>query len=78
MFVIVVVIVVVSSPSDATNDLRLPDWSEMRNLEAVLSLTLLAPICLPSVFVSRLCQKLCSKSAIIVKKGEATGTFHRI
>ena len=35
-------------------------------------------LCSSSVFVSRLCQKLCSKSAIIVKGGKLTRTFHRI
>ena len=49
------------------------------------SLALSAPICSPyvllwcsSVFVSRLCQKLCSASAIIVKGGKLTQTFHSI
>ena len=30
------------------------------------------------MFVSRLCQKLCSESAIIVKGGKLTQTFHRV
>ena len=74
-----IVIVVVASLSDAISSLRLPDWTELRNSEAVLSLALLAPICSPYVllrcslvFVSRLCQKLRSESAIVVKGGKLT------
>ena len=46
-----IVILVVASLSDAISGLRLPDWTELRNPEAVLSLALLAPIRSPYVLL---------------------------
>ena len=72
-----IVIVVVVSLSDAISGLRLPDWTELRNLEAVLSLSRSSrsysfTLRSSSVFVSGLFEKLHSKSAIVEKGRDLT------